>query len=72
MSAAGDMLISEICGRPSSGRCAAAFSRKREKGFGRRRGTVFSADEARGARPLPPAGEGWGEGRPCVFKGFAS
>jgi len=40
----------------------ATFSRKREKGFVRRRGMRARVDEALGAPPLPLAGEGWGEG----------
>jgi hypothetical protein len=45
--------------RPSSGRFATTFSRKREKG---RRIWEKGRRQRLGAPPLPLAGEGWGEG----------
>ena len=48
----------------SSGGFAATFSRKREKGFCGPSKQAETLMEARGAPPLPLAGEGWGEGKP--------
>jgi hypothetical protein len=51
-------------GLPSSGGFVATFSREREKGLCGRSERAETLMEARGAPPLPLAGEGWGEGKP--------
>ncbi len=51
-------------GSPSSGRFAATFFGRREKGSRRRPASFLAGDEGPDAPPLPLAGEGWGKGKP--------